>query len=151
LDKLATATCPILILNWNGGYENISPVQSILNSKPKVDFEIIVIDQGSNPNEIKTLNKLTKYSISKKITKIYRIFHRVLVRFINFGAREWFSKAIIFEFFDAMKKNYVLLLVRAYLYYFFKIFFVIKLRKIRSLKNIEVQKLSMLLEKSIIS
>ena len=147
MDKLATATCSILILNWNGGYETISAVQSILNSKPKVDFEIIVIDQGSNLNGIKTL----KYSISKKITKNYMIFHRVLVRFINFGPCEWFSKAIIFEFFDAVKKNYVLLLVRAYFYYFFKIFFVIKLRKIRSLKNIEVQKLSMLLEKSIIS
>ena len=134
-------------MNWNGGYETISAVQSILNSKPKVDFEIIVIDQGSNLNGIKTL----KYSISKKITKNYMIFHRVLVRFINFGPCEWFSKAIIFEFFDAVKKNYVLLLVRAYFYYFFKIFFVIKLRKIRSLKNIEVQKLSMLLEKSIIS
>ena len=39
------------------------------------------------------------------------------------------------------------LLVKAYLYYFYKIFFVIKLRKIHSIKNIEGKKLLMLLEK----
>jgi len=87
-------------------------------------------------------------NLSKKITKKYRIFHRILFKYINYELSDWSSKALVLEFYDAIKKRYLFLLIKAYFYYLFKINLVFKQRKIRSKRNILGKKLFLLLDKN---
>jgi len=65
MNQLSNPICSVLILNWNGIKETVLAVDSIIKSEPKVSFEIIIIDQGSESGNIIKLKELNKNSLIK--------------------------------------------------------------------------------------
>jgi hypothetical protein len=80
-------------------------------------------------------------NLSKKITKRYRIFHRILFRYINYQYKDWSFKMILFEFYDSFKNGDFFLLLSAYLYYLYRIDLIFEQRRVRATKNIKGIKL----------
>jgi len=90
---------------------------------------------------IHQVGQTSEKNLSKKGIQRLRIFHRVLFRFINYNLHDWLSKALVLEFYSALKERNFLLLMKAYLYSLLKIRLIIKQRRIRSQNTLKGIKL----------
>jgi len=59
MNELSHPKCSIVILNWNGTQETLTAVDSILKTNSKVSFEMIIIDQGSDTENVSNLKILS--------------------------------------------------------------------------------------------
>ncbi|HLD41438.1 MAG TPA: glycosyltransferase, partial [archaeon] len=67
----------IIILNWNTSADTIECIDSLKNQTEK-NFEVIVVDNASEPEDV---NKLKEYCAKEKFLKIQLILNRENIGF----------------------------------------------------------------------